>query len=191
MPLSPETLEEKPYNMCIACDLIGINCDGPNFLAMTIERWCEWCRLRKEYLGWKNAKVAELADISKISVDRIMAGNVKDLRISTMQAITKALVNGSNVEGSWGKHPCAIAELSTEKEIVYVDNPEMVSKCERLKATLESLDAAHKAEMNEAWESGKRKDKIIFGLVGLVAVSVFAMVGFLAVDMLHTQLGLF
>ncbi len=186
MPLSPQTLEEKPYNMCINCDLIGINCDGPNFLAMTIERWCEWCRIRKEYLGWTNQYVADLADISKISVDRIMSGKAADVRLSTMQAITRALVNGS-----WGKHPCAIAELSTEKEIVYVDNPEMINKCERLKTTLESLDAAHKAEMNEAWESGKRKDKIIFGLVGLVAVSVFALVGFLTVDMLHTQLGLF
>ena len=186
MPLSPQTLEEKPYNMCIACDLIGINCDGPNFLSMEIDRWCEWCRIRKEYLGWTNQRVADLADISKISVDRIMAGKVADLRISTMQAITRALVNGS-----WGKHPCPIAELSTEKEIVYVDNPEMVNKCERLKATLESLDAAHKEEMREAWESGKRKDKLIFLLVGLAAVSILTLVGFVGIDALHSHLGLF
>ena len=115
-----------------------------------------------------------------------MAGKAADVRISTMQAITRALVNGS-----WGKHPCAIAELSTEKEIVYVDNPEMVNKCERLKETLESLDAAHKEEMREAWESGKRKDKLIFLLVGLAAVSILTLVGFVGIDALHSHLGLF
>lgn len=152
MPLSPQSLEEKPYNLCLNCAHIGKNCDGPNFLAMTTERWCEWCRNRKDYLGWTNAKVADLADVSKISVDRIMSGNVKDLRISTMQAITKALVNGS-----WGKHPCAIVELSAEKEIVYVDNPELVKKCERLKAALENANAERKAEIMEATSSERRK----------------------------------
>ena len=152
MPLSPQSLEEKPYNLCLNCAHIGKNCDGPNFLAMTTERWCEWCRFRKDYLGWTNAKVAERAEVSKISVDRIMSGNVKDLRISTMQAITKALVNGS-----WGKHPCAIVELSAEKEIVYVDNPELVKKCERLKAALENASTERKAEIAEATSAERRK----------------------------------
>lgn len=152
MPLSPQSLEEKPYNLCLNCAHIGKNCDGPNFLAMTTERWCEWCRFRKDYLGWTNAKVAERAEVSKISVDRIMSGNVKDLRISTMQAITKALVNGS-----WGKHPCAIVEISAEKEIVYVDNPELVKKCERLKAALENANTERKAEIAEATSAERRK----------------------------------
>lgn len=152
MPLSPQSLEEKPYNLCLNCAHIGKNCDGPNFLAMTTERWCEWCKFRKEYLGWTNAKVAERAEVSKISVDRIMSCNVKDLRISTMQAITKALVNGS-----WGKHPCAIVEISAEKEIVYVDNPELVKKCERLKAALENANTERKAEIAEATSAERRK----------------------------------
>ena len=139
MPFSPQSLEEKPYNACIDCIHIGKSCDGPNFLAMTTERWCEWCRLRKEYLGWTNAHVADLAGISKISVDRVMSGNVKDLRNTTMQAITKALVNGS-----WGQYPCAMSALS-EKE--YIDNPELVIRCERLQAALDSIATEHKEEI--------------------------------------------
>lgn len=158
MPLSPQTLEEKPYNLCLNCAHIGKICDGPNFLAMTTERWCEWSRLRKEYLGWTNAHLAELSGISKISVDRIMSGNVKDLRNTTMQAVTKALINGS-----WGQYPCAMAALS-EKEAIYVDNPTLVEKaenaiaqCDRLRAVIERKNIEHKEDLEALRAADQRK----------------------------------
>ena len=150
MPFTPQTLEEKPYNICVACEHIGKNCDGPNFLAMSTERWCEWCHLRKDFLGWTNAHVAELAEISKVSVDRIMAGNAKDLRSTTMQAVTKALVNGT-----WGQYPCAMVGNS-EKE-VYVDNPALVAQCHHLQTTLDRLSAEHKAELEAVRSEAQRK----------------------------------
>ena len=149
MPFSPATLEEKPYNMCINCNHIGISCDGPNFLAMSTERWCEWCRLRKEFLGWSNARVADLAGVSKISVDRVMSGNVKDLRNTTMQAVTKALVNGS-----WGQYPCS---MSTVTETEYVDNPDLVARYDRLQTALDSIAAEHRAEIDAIRADDQRK----------------------------------
>ena len=140
MPFSPETLEEKPYNICISCSRIGQSCDGPNFLAMSVERWCEWCHLRRDYLGWRNSNIAEKAGVSKISVDRIMSGDVKDLRITTMQAVTKALVNGS-----WGQSPCVLV-TETEKEI-YVDNPVIIAQCQHLQNTLDNLSADYTTEL--------------------------------------------
>ena len=140
MPFSPETLEEKPYNICVSCPRIGQTCDGPNFLAMSIDRWCEWCHLRKDFLNWKNSTLAEKAGVSKISIDRIMSGDVKDLRITTMQAVTRALVNGS-----WGQYPCALV-ADTEKE-VYIDNPAIIAQCQHLQNTLDNLSAEHKAEV--------------------------------------------
>lgn len=150
MPFSPETLEEKPYNICIRCPRIGQTCDGPNFLAMSIERWCEWCHLRKDYLNWKNSTLAEKSGVSKISVDRIMSGDVKDLRITTMQAVTRALVNGS-----WGQYPCALA-AETEKE-VYVDNPAIIAQCQHLQDTLDTLSKEYKAEAAAIREEARRK----------------------------------
>lgn len=140
MPFSPLTLEEKPYNICISCPKIGQSCDGPNFLAMSVERWCEWCRFRKEYLDWKNGTLAEKAGVSKVSVDRIMVGDVKDLRITTMQSVTKALVNGS-----WGQSPCVLVAES-EKD-PYADNPAIVAQCNYLQATLERITEDHKQEI--------------------------------------------
>jgi hypothetical protein len=140
MPFSPETLEEKPYNICISCPRIGQTCDGPNFLAMTIDRFCEWCKLRRDYLGWKNQVVADKARVSKISVERIMAGDSKDLRITTMQAVARALVNGT-----WGQSPCVLV-TETEKEI-YVDNPVIVAQCQHLQNTLDALSVEYKNEV--------------------------------------------
>lgn len=150
MPFSPETLEEKPYNICISCPKIGQICDGPNFLAMPIERFCEWCRLRRDYLGWKNQFVADKASVSKVSVDRIMAGDSKDLRITTMQAVAKALVNGV-----WGHSPCVLV-TETEKEI-YVDNPVIVAQCQHLQNTLEALSEDYKKEMDYVREEAQKK----------------------------------
>ena len=150
MPFSPQTLEEKPYNICISCPKIGQSCDGPNFLAMSVERWCEWCRFRKEYLGWKNGTLAEKAGVAKISVDRIMKGDVKDLRITTMQAVTKALVNGS-----WGQSPCVLVAES-EKQ-TYADNPVIIAQCTHLQNTLDRTITDHKQEIATIREEAQRK----------------------------------
>lgn len=121
MPFSPQSIEEKPYNQCLNCRYIGKHCDGPNFLAMSMPRICEWCRLRKEYLHaqnpkWTNAYVAELAQISKISVDRFLSGAVDDIKLSTIAKIVRVLVTKAEVTvGSWGKYPCAMAALSDEE----------------------------------------------------------------------------
>lgn len=150
MPFSPETLEEKPYNICISCPKIGQSCDGPNFLAMSVERWCEWCHLRRDYLKWRNSTIAEKSGVSKISVDRIMAGDIKDLRITTMQAVTRALVNGS-----WGQSPCVLV-TENEKEI-YIDNPVIVAQCQHLQNTLDTLSAEYMTELAAVREESRKK----------------------------------
>lgn len=150
MPFSPETLEEKPYNICISCPKLGQTCDGPNFLAMSVERWCEWCHLRRDFLGWKNNTITEKSGVSLMTINRIMAGDAKDLRITTIQAITKALVNGS-----WGQSPCVLV-AETEKEI-YVDNPVIVAQCQHLQDTLDKLSEQYKAEIAAVREEGQKK----------------------------------
>jgi transcriptional regulator with XRE-family HTH domain len=150
MPFSPETLEEKPYNICITCPHIGQTCDGPNFLAMPIDRFCEWCKLRRDYLGWKNQLVADKAGVSKISVDRIMAGDSKDLRITTMQAVAKALVNGA-----WGHSPCVLVAETTKE--IQVDNPVIVAQCQHLQNTLDALVEDHKKELDLVRDEAEKK----------------------------------
>lgn len=160
MPFSTETLEEKPYNICISCSRMGQSCDGPNFLAMSVERWCEWCRLRKDHLNWRNSTLSEKSGVSKISIDRIMAGDVKDLRITTMQAVTKALVNGS-----WGQSPCVLV-TETEKEI-YADNPVLTAQCQQIQNTLDALSCECKKEMEQIRQEDQRKIEFLKSQVAI------------------------
>lgn len=220
MPLTPQSLEEKPYNVCLNCIHIGKKCDGPNFLAMSAERWCEWCKLRKEYLGWTSAHVAEMAGLSKVTVDRVMSGNVKDLRSTTMQAITKALVNGT-----WGQYPCAMSA-----DGAYVDNPALVEKaenavaqCHRLQVTIDTMTEDHRAELSSIrseWQKKvdflreqisfrdnqlsakdklleerygfiRRKDKATAWLSILLGLSVLIIITALVADALNPNIGFF
>lgn len=210
MPFSPQTLEEKPYNRCITCSSIGIHCDGPNFLAMEMPRLSEWCRLRKDYLHslapkWTNAYIAEQAGVSKVSIDRFLSGNVEDIKISTVARILKVLVNGS-----WGQYPCAMA--ADEKEPVYMDNPMLVERCERLQADLEAVRADDRQKVDflkdqlkfnedqlaekdkllrERYDFLKRKDRAIIALSIFLGVAVVLILAALIVDFLNPYYGYF
>lgn len=123
--------EEKPYNRCVDCVHIGVLCDGPNFLAMSIERIAEWCRLRKDFLRRKNPKItnqfiAEKADVSHATVSNLMVGDLDDIRFTTLAAIVRVLVNGT-----WGQYPCVLASGEVDYE------PE----CNRLRELLASEKA--------------------------------------------------
>lgn len=203
MPFSPQTLEEKPYNMCLNCAHIGKRCDGPNFLAMEMPRLCEWCRIRKDYLHsldakWTNAYISEQAGVSKVSIDRFLSGNVDDIKISTVARILKVLVNGS-----WGQYPCAMA--ATEKEPIYLDNPALVERCERLQADLDAARADDREKIDFLKEQLAGKDKLLaerYGFIkkkdhAIVTLSIFlgiAVVLILAaliVDMVNPDYGFF
>lgn len=145
---------DKPYNRCITCGKIGVNCDGPNFLAMSGDRWMEWVKLRKEYLGWSNADIADQSQVSKTTVDRIFSGHGGDLRISTMEAITKALVNGT-----WGQFPCADpgGDLSSE----YLKTIE--EQKEKIASLYEEITAAHaERRSQEAYVNESQQKKVDF-----------------------------
>ena len=206
MPFSPKTLEEKPYNICVSCAHIGKKCDGPNFLAMSIERWCEWCRLRKDYLDITSAELSTMAGVAKISVDRVMSGNIKDLRISTMQSITKALVNGT-----WGQYPCALSMVENDPEtIARAEKAE--AECERLRAELTAAHNSDQSKINhlreqikfdeeqvhekdkllaERYEFIKRKDRVITMLAGALTVAILVIITALIIDVINPSVGFF
>ena len=154
MPFSRESLLKSPYNKCVICDKLGVSCDGPDFLCLSIPEWCAWCKLRRDYIGVTNEWIADKSGVSLITVNRIIAGKMDDAKVSTMQLVTKALVNGT-----WGQFPCA----NPEPEIVYRDNPDLVQQLtnlqkerERLYDISERRDAAHKAALQEAAEKAER-----------------------------------
>ena len=180
MQNAPRNVEEKPYNACLDCANLGKTCDGPNFLAMTIDRWVEWCRLRKIYIGMTNQQLAELSGVAVPSIERILSGKTKDPMLSTVQHITKALVNGS-----WGQYPCAdpngeAAELAKQCRQLQKDLEDMTAKKDHFKKLSDEqflLLRDAQTNMQDRKEFILRKDKAITVLsVALALMTLVALV---------------
>lgn len=137
---------EKPYDVCLHCSAIGKICDGPNFLAMTRERWIEWCKERKEIVGITNSQIADLSGVPKGTVDRALSVHGGDIRLSTMQGITKVLVGDC-----WGKFPCSIHGGG---EAAYGD---MQKEINALKAENELLQNAPNVALAESKAESQKK----------------------------------
>lgn len=110
-----------PYDRCLKCEYLGNGCDGPRTTAMTLDRWCQWCRQIKEERGYTNAYISEQTGLSEVTVERIMACKItQDIMRSTAAILENFLI------GSDGKWPCAM-DANQDKEVVYMDKPETLT----------------------------------------------------------------
>lgn len=95
---------EKPYNRCLSCHHRTVRCDGPRTSAMDLRRWCEFMRDMKEARGLTNAAIAEKADVSIKTIERLMALNSdQDIMRETARRIEDAIIGSSN------QYPCYLA----------------------------------------------------------------------------------
>lgn len=114
---------ERPYNVCIACVYMNTKrCDGPNILAMTPERRCEFLHARLEFLHaqdkkWGYKYIADQTVLSENTVRHIILDPEYDPRVSTLQLVCREL------GGSWGEYPCAMMSIRGQ-DVMQVDRPE-------------------------------------------------------------------
>lgn len=172
----------KPYDVCVSCPRLGSSCDGPNFLAMSFDRWIEWCELRASYLGISHSTIAERAETPKSTVDSVLSGKLKDVKRETMARITHAITGTC-----WGKYPChdpvgaqltqddlaeeckRITEEFTQKGV------EARKKIDHLKKQVESMDA----QIADHRVSLRRKDRVVFILAVMLTLCVVSIIGVL------------
>lgn len=193
------TKEEKTYDKCIVCDHLGVCCDGPNFLAMTLERWCEWCRLRKEYLGLTNEKIAEEANVAKITVTRIMAlSNIGDIHLSTMQAVTRVLVGDT-----FGQYPCPLDAVSVpaDRSLLQAELDRANERYQSARASIDHLKsqvAFNEKQIDNKDCQLKESDALIRSarsvsvfLATMLGMSLFVILAALAIDLQNDNIGYF
>lgn len=65
----------KPYYRCLSCQDFRISCPGLPTRDMTQQEWCEYMRDIKETFHLTNAYIAEKADVSIKTVEKIIALN--------------------------------------------------------------------------------------------------------------------
>lgn len=175
---------DKPYDICVGCSYINsAKCNGPNFLAMTPERRCEWLQRRRAFLRtrepekWSYDYVAEAAQVGKNTVVSIFTDPEYDARVSTLERVVRVMVSGQ-----WGEASCPLL-AGEEAGVVYTDTPETIrllaEKSEQvmhLQHTLDNIHEFYTAELNRVRSErnelidvliadGQLKDKIIDKLI--------------------------
>lgn len=177
---------DKPYDVCLTCPYIGKTCDGPNFLAMSTERWSEWARTRKDLLNITNSQLADESEIPKGTIDRVLSGHGGDVRLSTMRAITKQLVGGT-----WGQYPCHSVQVMKEEVTA-----ETTQELEQLREYVNTSKDDHAREIShlvgqneDAKSTIKEKNKRITVLTTALIILAAAVIAVLLYDVLNPNVG--
>ena len=125
----------KPYYKCLSCPRFRKSCGGIPTRGMDLQNWCEYMRDVKELARLTNAYIANEADVSIKTIERIMAINIdQDIRRATARRIELVVI------GEPGEHDC-----DTDRD--------GVKNAERIKALLAEI---------EYWKrENDRKAKII------------------------------
>lgn len=93
----------KPYFRCLSCQRFRKACGGIPTRGMDLQNWCEYMRDVKEIAHLTNAYIAQEADVSIKTIERIMAINCEqDIMRATARRIELVVV------GAVGKHICEL-----------------------------------------------------------------------------------
>ena len=93
----------KPYHRCLSCVRFRKNCGGRPTRDYDLQTWCEYMRDVKELARLSNAYIANAADVSVKTIERIMAINIEqDIMRATARRIELVVI------GPVGDHTCYI-----------------------------------------------------------------------------------
>ena len=91
----------KPYYRCLSCPMFRKDCGGQPTRGMDLQSWCEYMRDVKEAAHLTNAYIAQVADVSIKTIERLMALNFEqDILRATARRIEMAVI------GPVGIHIC-------------------------------------------------------------------------------------
>ena len=102
----------KPYFRCLSCPRFRKVCGGMPTRGMDLQNWCEYMRDVKDVAHLTNAYIAEEANVSIKTVERIMAINVdQDIMRATARRIELVVI------GEVGKHICELDDSAAAERI--------------------------------------------------------------------------
>ena len=102
----------KPYFRCLSCPRFRKVCGGIPTRGLDLKNWCEYMRDVKDVAHLTNAYIAEAADVSIKTVERIMAINIdQDIMRATARRIELVVI------GEVGKHICELDDSAAIERI--------------------------------------------------------------------------
>ena len=126
----------------------------------------DWCLKRKAALALTNQQIADAANISRRTVDRFFAANLRDFRFSSVQPIMLALLQDFD---------CRTTTTQTAFDI------------ERADLKIQNLEQQLKTEKRDLAYARK----YLLGVSIALAVAIAVIIAALVIDALHSDRGFF
>ena len=177
---------------CVNCPKLGVSCDGPRFFAMPPQELISWCKERKKYLRYTNAKLGELANVPAGTIDSLFANTHADFKFGTIRTILQVLVGAD-----WSCVPCqnqsdeSAKELQALREQIRQLEDSMQHRDDKLqhyadenkflKERIADESKSHQANHDFMCEQLRSKNKNIAILGALLAFALLAILGALIV----------
>lgn len=192
------------YEKCLDCKQIGIDCDGPNFLAMDAVELGQWCdEKRKTIPGMTYDRIEAETGISKTAVYNFLKGKHPDCRLETIRPIVK-LITG----GKWDDNPCGSVTNSEKaayeeriKELEKLLDYEVRWRDEKLKhlestnASMQTLvtntNARYTKDKDFLREQIRNRNKAVTVLSVCLGICLLVIIGALVIDKLDPSKGFF
>lgn len=179
------------FEKCLYCDHSGKDCIQ-FVMSLPLQDIITWCKERKEKLGITNAKISELTNIPKGTIDRMFSESEKltDFRFSTIQPVVMTLTGTADGEASCEPH------MMNEQAQRKIDS--QAATIQRLEKELQAAKADGQARVDymkeqlricQGTSAGRRKSIVI--LSALLGIALLIIITALIVDKLNSDIGFF
>lgn len=187
------------YKECVSCPKLGISCDGPNFVAMPAAELIAWCKSRKEYLGLSNGRIAEMAGMSKGTVDGLFANAHADFRFETIRPVLRVLIGGE-FSGEPCPEPSSSEKAAYEEKIRHLEADiarrddkikDLSINYEDMKTLITNTNKRNVESQLFMRQQIRNKNLVISILAVLLGICLSLIIAALVADILNPDVGFF
>lgn len=148
-------IESATYSKCFSCKhLRSPQCNGPRTSSMELDEWCKYMRQLRDLFGLTNEYIAETADTSIKTINKIMAQKCdKDIYRDTARRIENAIL------GSCTNSPCYMeSDENTQKlSDAMLELERTINDNQDYRKALDDIHAFYKHEILNVRNDGQRK----------------------------------
>lgn len=149
---------DKPYYKCLVCSHFSENRCGIPLSRLPLEDWCICIRVVKEAKHLTNAYVAEKADVSIKTIEKIVALNFdQDIRRDTARRIEDAVFGEPFGIVCYLEMADSVPEASERLNTAMIDLERALSDNEDIRKAMDNVQLTHAAEMQAIRDDDQKK----------------------------------
>jgi hypothetical protein len=149
---------DKPYYKCLVCSHFSEKRCGIPLSRLPLEDWCVCIRVVKEAKHLTNAYVAEKADVSIKTIEKIVALNCdQDIRRDTARRIEDAVFGDPCGIVCYLEIADSVPEASERLNTAMLDLERALSDNEDIRKAMDNVQITHVAEMQAIRDEEQKK----------------------------------